>query len=176
MKLEDLQDLFVEELRDLYSAENQLIKALPKMAKAASAPVLKSAFSEHLKQSEGQVGRLEKIFERLDKKPKGKTCKAMEGLVEEGSEMIKEDAEPAVKDAGLIAAAQRVEHYEIAGYGTVVAYAKLLKDAKVGAPCSRRSRLAIEEGRPTRKLTLGLAESLINVEAGNRPVRCRWRK
>ncbi len=118
-KLETLKDLFVEELRDLYSAEKQIIKALPKMRKAANSDQLKAAFEEHLEQTKGHVARLEQIFEALGEKPTGKTCKAMEGLVEEGSEMIAEKAEPAVKDAGLIAAAQRVEHYEMAGYGTV---------------------------------------------------------
>ena len=105
MKLENLRELYVEELKDLYSAENQLLKALPKMAKAAASPSLKKAFESHLKETETQVERLDKIFAGLDVSPKGKKCKAMEGLVEEGSEMIKEDADPDVKDAGLIAAA-----------------------------------------------------------------------
>jgi ferritin-like metal-binding protein YciE len=116
----------VDELRDLYSAENQLVKALPKMAKAANSEDLKAGFEEHLKQTEGHVERLEKIFDGLDKSPKGKKCKAMEGLVEEGSEVIEEEMAPEVKDAALIAAGQRVEHYEMAGYGTVRTYAELL--------------------------------------------------
>jgi len=126
MKLETLHDLFLNELRDLYSAENQLTKALPKMAKAASSNDLRTAFEQHLRETEMQVQRLEKIFTQLEESPKGKKCKAMAGLIEEGKEMIDEDASAAVKDAGLIAAAQRVEHYEIAGYGTVRTYAELL--------------------------------------------------
>lgn len=126
IKLKDLQDLYVEQLRDLYSAETQLLDALPKMADAATAPELKQGFQEHLEQTRIQVQRLESIFQDLGEQPGGHTCKAMQGLVAEGSDMIKEKANPAVKDAGLIAAAQRVEHYEIAGYGTVATYAKVL--------------------------------------------------
>ena len=126
MKLESLHDLFVDELKDLYSAESQLIKALPKMAKAAASDELRTAFEEHLKETEGQVQRLETIFKELETSPKGKKCKAMAGLIEEGKEMIEADGEDAVKDAALIAAAQRVEHYEIAGYGTVRTYAQIL--------------------------------------------------
>jgi ferritin-like metal-binding protein YciE len=126
MKLKSLEDLYVDELRDLYSAENQLVKALPKMAKAASSPDLKAGFEEHLEQTKGHVERLEKVFDEIGKIPKGKKCKAMEGLVDEGSEVIKEEMTPQVKDAALIAAGQRVEHYEMAGYGTVRTYAELL--------------------------------------------------
>src|SRR5581483_4292091 len=128
MKPATLRELFIDELKDLYSAENQLLKALPKMAKAATSPDLKKAFESHLKETQTQVDRLVQIFESLDASPKGKKCKAMEGLVEEGSEMMEEDAEPEVMDAALIAAAQRVEHYEMAGYGTVRTYARLLGD------------------------------------------------
>ena len=120
MKLDSLKKLYVEELRDLYSAENQLIKALPKMAKGASSAELKQAFEDHLEQTKEHVERLDEIFSRLDEKPTGKTCKAMKGLIEEGSEMLEEDGEESVIDAGLIGAAQRVEHYEIAAYGTVL--------------------------------------------------------
>src|SRR4029453_10457320 len=112
MNLENLRDLFVDELKDLYSAEHQLIKALPKMAKAASSPELKRAFESHLKETKAQVDRLEQVFAGLDMSPKGKKCKAMEGLVDEGAEWMEEDADSDVMDAGLIAAAQRVEHYE----------------------------------------------------------------
>src|ERR1044071_374348 len=112
-----LRELYIDELKDLYSAENQIIKALPKMIKAASSPKLKAGFEEHLQQTRNQVERLEKIFKELDESPKGKKCKGMEGLIEEGKELMEEDAEPEVLDAGLIAAAQKVEHYEIAGYG-----------------------------------------------------------
>src|SRR5207253_158925 len=114
MKLDKLQKLYTNELRDLYNAENQLIKALPKMAKAASSPELKQAFEDHLEQTKEHVERLGEIFEKLDKKPTGKTCAAMKGLIEEGSEMMEHDGEDHVLDAGLIAAAQKVEHYEMA--------------------------------------------------------------
>jgi len=126
MKLGSLHDLFVEELKDLYNAENQLTKALPKMAKAASFEGLRTAFKDHLAETQHQVERLETIFKQLEASPKGKKCKAMMGLIEEGKEVIDADGEDAVKDAALIAAAQRVEHYEIAGYGTVRTYAELL--------------------------------------------------
>jgi ferritin-like metal-binding protein YciE len=126
MKLESLRDLYVEQLQDLYSAEQQLIKALPKMAKAASSEELKAAFEDHLGQTRQHAQRIETIFEQMGEKAKGKKCKAMEGLVEEGGEVIKEDMDDGIKDAALIAAAQRVEHYEIAGYGCVRAYATRL--------------------------------------------------
>ena len=130
MELKDLRDLFIEELRDLYSAENQIIKALPKMTKAASSAELKSGFEEHLEQTKEHLTRLEQIFEDLDQSPKGKKCNGMEGLLEEGKELMEEDASPEVMDAGLISAAQHVEHYEIAGYGCVRTYAELLGDKK----------------------------------------------
>ena len=121
-----LKDLYVDELKDLYNAENQLVKALPKMAKAASSEALGSGFEEHLEQTKGHVSRLEQIFESLEESPKGKKCKGMAGLVEEGSEIIDGAIEDGLKDAGLIGAAQRVEHYEIAAYGTVKAFAETL--------------------------------------------------
>ncbi len=126
LKLNSLRDLYLEELRDLYSAENQLVKALPKMAEAASDKQLKSAFTAHLKQTKTHVTRLEHIFEQLDEEPGGETCQAMKGLIEEGEVMIKADGDETVRDAGLIGAAQRVEHYEMAGYGTTRALAKRL--------------------------------------------------
>jgi ferritin-like metal-binding protein YciE len=125
-KISTLEDAYIEQLRDIYSAESQLVKALPKMAKAAHSDELKNGFLEHLEQTKGHVTRLEQIFEELDEKPTGKKCQAMAGLVEEGSETISEDATPAVKDALLISAAQRVEHYEIAAYGTVKTFAQTL--------------------------------------------------
>ena len=161
MKIDSLQKLFVEELRDLYSAENQILKALPKMSKAATAPELKAAFDQHLKETKGQVERLETIFEGLGKSPKGKTCKAMEGLVEEGSELMKEDIEPAVLDAGLIAAAQRVEHYEMAGYGTVQTYAKLLKNEEAAGLLQQ----TLDEEKATDEKLTKLAKSSINLQA-----------
>lgn len=160
MKLESLRDLFVEELKDLYNAEHQLLKALPKMAKAASSADLKRAFESHLKETKGQVDRLEKVFASLDLSPKGKKCKAMAGLVEEGAELMKEDADPDVMDAGLIAAAQRVEHYEMAGYGCVRTYAKLLGETKAAALLQQTLD---EEGAADKKLTQIAAT--INVEA-----------
>ena len=161
MKLDSLQKLYVEELKDLYSAEKQLLKALPKMAKAATSPELKAAFPGHLEQTKGQVERLDRIFEALDKSPKGKKCKAMEGLVEEGAELIGEDADPDVLDAGLIAAAQKVEHYEIAGYGTVRTYAQLLGEEEAAGLLQQ----TLDEEAATDETLSQLAEGLINVQA-----------
>lgn len=126
MPEKELKELYLDELKDLYNAENQLVKALPKLAKAAASEELRAGFEEHLEQTRGHVSRLEQIFKSLGENPKGKKCKGMEGLVEEGSEIIKEDFEDSVKDAGLIGAAQRVEHYEIAAYGTVKTFADTL--------------------------------------------------
>src|SRR4051812_4204140 len=161
MQMEDLQDLFVDQLKDLYSAENQLIKALPKMAKAATSDELKQAFQTHLEETKGHAERLQQIFQKLGSKPTGKKCKAMEGLIEEGKEMMGEDAEPEVMDAGLIAAAQRVEHYEIAGYGTVRSYAKLLGDDE----SARLLQQILDEEGKTDKLLTQIAEESINIEA-----------
>jgi len=126
VKINSLRDLYIEQLHDLYDAENQLIRALPKMAKESSAEELKQGIEEHLEQTRGHVERLEEIFERIGEDPKGEKCKAMEGLVKEGSAILSEDMEEDTKDAAIIAAAQRVEHYEIAGYGTAKTYARLL--------------------------------------------------
>lgn len=126
MPNEGLKQLYIDELKDIYNAETQLVKALPKMAKAASSEELRNGFEEHLEQTKGHVQRLEQIFESLDESPKGKKCAGMEGLVKEGGEVIEEDFEGAVMDAALIGAAQRVEHYEIAAYGTVREFAKIL--------------------------------------------------
>ncbi len=125
-----LRELYIDELKDLYTAENQLVKALPKLAKAASSEELSQGFEEHLEQTKGHVERLEKIFESLDESPKGKKCAGMEGLVKEGSEAMDEDYEGAVMDAALIGAAQRVEHYEIAGYSTASEFAELLGESE----------------------------------------------
>ena len=130
MSNENLKKLYVDELKDLYSAENQLVKALPKMAKAASATELQQGFEKHLKQTEGHVQRLEEIFQALGESPKGKKCVGMEGLVKEGSEITDEDFEGAVLDSGLIGAARRVEHYEMAAYAAVCAIAKVLGETK----------------------------------------------
>jgi ferritin-like metal-binding protein YciE len=130
MNKETLRELYVEELKDIYSAETQLTKALPKMAKAASSDELQEGFEEHLEQTKEHVQRLEKIFEMLEESPTGKKCLGMEGLIKEGAEAIGEDFEDDVKDSALIAAAQRVEHYEIAAYGTVAAYADVLGETE----------------------------------------------
>ncbi len=126
MSLRTMEDLLVQELKDLLNAENQLVKALPKMAKNANNADLQKAFESHLEETKNQVQRLEEAFKELDVTPRSKKCKAMEGLLEEGKEILSEDAEPHVKDAALIGAAQRVEHYEIAAYGTAAAFAKAL--------------------------------------------------
>lgn len=161
MPLDSLHDLFLDELKDLYSAENQLVKALPRMAKKATAPALKTAFTEHLVETKGQVERLEQVFAGLGLTPKAKKCKAMEGLIEEGKEVIDETGEPPVIDAALIACAQRVEHYEIAGYGCLRTFATLLgyMDA-----ADLLQQTLDEEKAADEKLT-ELAETAINVRA-----------
>jgi ferritin-like metal-binding protein YciE len=163
MSMDSLKDLYVDELKDLYNAENQLMKALPKMAKKASAPELKRAFQEHLGQTKTHVNRLEQIFEVLDEKPTGKTCVAMKGLIEEGKEIIDEDGDESVLDAALISAAQRVEHYEIAGYGVVRTFASLLGEDDAA---ELLQETLDEEGETDKKLT-AIAEENINVEASN---------
>jgi len=161
MKLNTLEQLYISELRDLYSAENQLLKALPKMAKAASSPELQDAFEKHLEQTKGHVERLEQIFQHLDENPKGKICHAMKGLIEEGSEILKEDGEDSVLDAGIIVAAQKVEHYEIASYGSVRTFANLLgKDEE-----AKLLQSTLDEESETNEILNGLAESIVNPEA-----------
>jgi ferritin-like metal-binding protein YciE len=150
MKLATLQDLYVDELKDLYSAETQILKALPQMAQAASSQELKSAFQEHEHQTRGQVERLEQIFQKLETDPKGKACKGMQGLLAEGQEFIQEKPEPAVMDAGLISMAQRVEHYEIAGYGSVRTYAQQLG---LNEDVGLLQQTLDEEGQTDKKLT-----------------------
>jgi len=161
MKLDTLKDLFVEQLKDLYSAENQIIEALPKMAKASSSDKLQKSFQFHLEQTREQAQRLEQIAQRMQISPSGKKCKGIEGLIKEGEELLKEDADPPVRDAGLIAAAQRVEHYEIAGYGCARTYAQLLGENEA---VSLLQKSLDEEGETDKKLTQ-LAEDLINPEA-----------
>jgi ferritin-like metal-binding protein YciE len=161
MKLESLKDLYLEQLKDLYSAENQLVEALPKMAEAASASDLRKGFTDHLRQTQEHVKRLDRIFKSLGEDPSGTTCHGMKGLVKEGDEMIKMKGEPEAKDAGLIAAAQRVEHYEIAAYGTVRTYAELLgHDEHV----TLLEKTLNEEEETDERLT-ELAESHINQDA-----------
>ncbi len=166
MELETLRDLYVLELKDLYSAEKQIIKALPKMRKAAKNRQLAAAFNQHLEQTKRQAKRLEDILSRHDESTRGPKCAGMEGVLKEGDEMIGEDAEDEVRDAGLIAAAQRVEHYEIAGYGCARTYAQLLGD-KQGA---RLLEMTLkEEGAADKKLTK-LAKSVINLRAKKAPI------
>jgi len=160
MEINRLKHLYIEELKDLYSAETQLVKALPKMAKAASSEDLRAGFEEHLGQTKEHVARLEKILKALGESAKGKKCKGMEGLIKEGSEMIEEDPVPEELDAGLISAAQRVEHYEIAGYGCVSTYAKLLGEDEAASLL----KLTLEEEKETDKKLTQLAGS-INLEA-----------
>ena len=161
MEIDSLQELLIEEMRDLYSAENQLTKALPKMAKKASNPQLKKAFETHLKETENHAKRLQQIFDKLGKKPTGKKCAAMTGLVEEGKEMMGEDMEEDTMDAALISIAQKVEHYEIASYGTVRTWANLLGDEQT----ARLLQQTLDEEGKTDKLLSQLAESSINIEA-----------
>jgi ferritin-like metal-binding protein YciE len=161
VQMNSLRELYVEELKDLYSAETQILKALPKMIRAATNKDLQRAFTLHERQTQQQVKRLERIFRMLDESTRGKKCKGMEGLLEEGQELIKERPEPEVLDAGLIAAAQRVEHYEIAGYGTVRTYARQLGEEE---QASLLQETLDEEGE-TDKLLSSLAESSINIDA-----------
>jgi len=161
MEMDSLKELYVEELKDLWSAETQSTKALPKMVKAASNPKLKKAFNTHLKQTERHIKRLERIFKELDESPRGKKCVGMEGLVKEAQELIKEKPEAEVLDAGLIAAAQHVEHYEMAGYGCVRTWARQMGE-------DRQAELlqeTLDEEEQTDRLLTELAESEINVEA-----------
>jgi ferritin-like metal-binding protein YciE len=161
MELNNLQDLYFHELKDLHSAEKQLVKALPKMAKAAHNRELAKGFQEHLEQTKVHAQRLEKILSSHKQTTRGAKCKAMEGLVAEGSEMIDEEADAEVKDAGLIAAAQRVEHYEMAGYGTARTYADLLGDDEG----SKLLQTTFEEEKQTDQKLSKLATSAINVAA-----------
>lgn len=161
MSLDSLEKLFIEELKDVYSAEKQILRALPRMAKAAESPELQQAFTKHLKETEGQVNRLERIFKELGQAARGKKCKGMEGLLEEGKEVLEEEGEPAVIDAALISAAQRVEHYEIAAYGCLRTYAQLL-----GYPGAEQLlQQTLEEEEAADKKLTQLGESGINEAA-----------
>ena len=161
MEMESLKELYVDELKDLWSAETQITKALPKMIKAATHPKLKKAFNTHLKQTERQIKRLERIFKELDESPRGKKCVGMEGLLKEGSELIKEKPEADVLDAGLIAAAQHVEHYEMAGYGCVRTWARQLGEERHAELLQE----TLDEEELTDKLLTELAETSINIDA-----------
>jgi ferritin-like metal-binding protein YciE len=157
-KLDTLQDLLIHNIKDLYSAETQLVKALPKMAKAATDPDLKAGFEEHLEETKVHVSRLEEVAELLGASPRGLSCKAMKGLVEEGEEAIKEEAEPAIKDLALIAAAQKVEHYEISGYGSARALAESIGNKEIAKILTTTVE---EEGATDKKLTAA-AEKIIS--------------
>ncbi len=161
MSLDSLQDLFLEELKDVYHAEKQLVAALPKMAKAATSPELEEAFTSHLAETKGHVDRLERIFKDLGVPARGKRCKGMEGLIEEGKEVLEEEGEAAVIDAALIAAAQRVEHYEIAAYGCLRTYAQLLGHQNALSLLSQT--LEEEEAADEKLSTIG--ESQVNADA-----------
>jgi ferritin-like metal-binding protein YciE len=161
MSLDSLEKLFIEELKDVYNAEKQLVRALPRMAKAAESQELQQAFSKHQKETEGHVKRLEQIFQQLGQSARGKTCKGMQGLLEEGKEVMEKDGEGPVIDAALIASAQRVEHYEIAAYGCLRTYAELLgQDQAV-----QLLQQTLEEEETTDKLLTQLGESGINEAA-----------
>jgi ferritin-like metal-binding protein YciE len=160
MTIHSLQELFVEELKDIYDAEHQLIDALPKMAAGVVSPTLRTAFTDHLKQTRDHIKRLEQVFKAMDMQPTRKPCKAMQGLVKEGDEMLDEDADDIVKDAGLIAAAQRVEHYEMAGYGTLRTFAYVLGFQDV----ARLLQQTLDEEETTDKKLSQIAND-INIEA-----------
>jgi len=159
-----LQDLFINQIQDLYDAENRLLDALPKMAEAAHSPQLRAAFQSHLEETRGHVTRLEQVFEAIGQAPERETCQAMKGLISEGEEAIKAKGDPAVKDAALIAAAQRVEHYEMAGYGTARTLATQLAYDR---PATVLQETLEEEKAADRKLT-NIAESSVNTQAAAR--------
>ncbi len=161
MALATMHDLMIAELRDLYSAETQLVKGLPKMAKSATTPSLRTAFENHLAQTHEHVARLEQIFETLGTSPKGKKCKGMEGLLEEGSEMCDEDGDDTVRDAGIIASAQRVEHYEIAAYGSTLAFATTMGHSEI----AELLELTLNEEKEADELLSQIAEEDVNSAA-----------
>lgn len=174
MPLETLEDVFIDQLKDIYSAENQILKALPKMVKAASSPDLKHAFAEHLEQTREHVNRLDQVMELVGATGKGKKCKGMEGLLEEGKEVVaeKSEASPAALDAALIGAAQRVEHYEIAAYGTVCTYAKQLGNREALAIL----KLTINEEEETDKRLTEIASTVNLAAAEAQPTRASGKK
>jgi ferritin-like metal-binding protein YciE len=165
MKLDTLKTLYLNELRDLYNAENQLVKALPKLAKAASSEKLKEAFEKHLEQTKSHVERLEEVFKEADEKPKGKTCQGMKGIIEEGSEILQKDGNESVIDAGIIVAAQKAEHYEIASYGSVRTFAQLLgKDRS-----AELLQTTLNEESEANEVLTRLADDIVNPEAVMEP-------
>jgi len=170
MKLQTLEDLLIEELKDLYDAEQQLVEALPKMLGAAENPRLQEAFRTHLQETENQVARLEEVFEELGVEPEAHTCKAMKGLIAEGQQMIKAKGDADVRDAGLIGAAQRVEHYEIAAYGTARTLAQRLGRSRAA---ELLQTTLDEEGATDKKLT-AIAEGGVNQEAAGQVSASDW--
>lgn len=164
MKLESLHDLFVNELRDLYDAENRLAKTLPKMAEASSTSGLRTAIQEHLTQTQEHVRRLEQVFGFINEKPKSETCKGIKGIIDEGDDVTDAAEDPRVKDAAIIASAQKVEHYEIAAYGTVRTYARILGLEEAAAVLQR----TLEEEREADKRLTGIAERQVNIQATRR--------
>ncbi len=163
-EIASFEDLFVQQIEDLYDAEQQLTDALPKMADAANSRELKQAFLTHLKETQNQVTRLEQIFQQIGKEPKREICKAMKGLIAEGDQIVKAKADPEVKDAGLIAAAQRVEHYEMAGYGSARTFAERLGRSEAARLLQTTLN---EEGNADKKLT-AIAEQTVNVQASRK--------
>jgi ferritin-like metal-binding protein YciE len=161
MKLESLHDLYLSELRDLYSAEKQIVKALPKMIEKTESPELRQALEDHLEQTTGHVERLEHVFEMHGESPKRQKCKGMEGILAEGDEMVGHDAAPAVRDAAIISAGQRVEHYEMAAYGTVRTYAEQLGHGRAAAVLQE----TLDEERAADEKLTSIAKSRVNVEA-----------
>jgi ferritin-like metal-binding protein YciE len=161
MSLDSLEKLFLEELKDVYNAEKQLLRALPRMAKAAESPELQQAFTKHTKETEGQVQRLERVFQELGQSARGKTCKGMQGLIEEGKEVMEKEGEGPVIDAALIASAQRVEHYEIAAYGCLHTYAQLLGLSQAVELLQQ----TLEEEEATDRILTQLGEGGINEAA-----------
>ena len=162
-QLSSLRDLYIEELKDIYSAESQIVSGLPKMVKKATSPDLKAAFNEHLDQTKTQVERLKQIFEKLGEKPTGKICKGMQGIQEEAKELMEEKGDPTVMDAGLISQAQHVEHYEMAGYSSVIAYAKLLGEKEAVSLLE----MTLAEEKATNTALSKLANQHINKEANH---------
>lgn len=156
MAIQTVKDLFIDELKDIYSAERQAIRAYPKLAKAVSAPELKEALQTHLEETKGQVERLDRVFEILEKRASGKTCEAMKGLLEEGAEVLEEVEQGSVRDVALIAAAQRMEHYEIAAYGTVATLAKALGETEIAGLLAQ----TLEEEKTTDKKLTGVSKSV----------------
>ena len=169
MKIDNMEELFLAEIEDLYDCEKRLTKALPKMAKASTSPELRQAFESHLRETQGHAERLERVFSEMGKSPKAETCEAIKGLIEEGEQMISNTDQSPLRDAGVIAAANRVEHYEIAAYGSARTFAQTLG---LSSAVSLLEQTLEEEKKADKKLT-ELAETMINMEALRTPVQQR---